>query len=89
MGTRHDQAAALASSASTPDCPQCGRPVVHTHRCPATPATSILHGPPAGWRDEVEAERRSSQLDAGDWEEGHLPLDPIADPPAPDRAPPP
>lgn len=89
MGIREHQAEAVTSPSSSPYCVQCGRPVVRNHRCPATPSTSRLQGPPAGWRDEVEEERRSAQLDHDeDWEEELLPLDPI-EPPRPEQLPPP
>lgn len=90
MGTRRDQAEAAASPASTPECVQCGRPVVRSHRCPATPQTSLLHGPPEGWRYEVETERRWAALDDDEaWQEEPLPLDPIEEPDRPPPPPPP
>ncbi|WP_162786785.1 hypothetical protein [Janibacter anophelis] len=82
MTTRRQQAESVTSVRSFASCPQCGAPVVRSHRCPATPRTSILHGPPVDWRDQVEAERRSARLDDDEaWEEQLLPLEPVDEPP--------
>lgn len=75
MTTRREQAEAVTSQRSAPTCPQCGRPVVRSHRCPATPASSILQGPPADWREQVEAERSTALHPSPQWEEQPLPLD--------------
>ena len=83
MTTRREQAEALTSHRSFPTCPQCGAPIVRSHRCPATPATSILHGPPADWRDQVEAERSAALDESPHWEEQLLPLEPVDDEPPP------
>lgn len=83
MTTRREQAESVTSQRSFPTCPQCGAPVVRSHRCSATPSTSILHGPPADWRDQVEAERSAALDDSPHWEEQLLPLDPLDDEPPP------
>lgn len=75
MTSRREQAESVTSQRSAPTCPQCGRPVVRSHRCPATPSTSILQGPPADWREQVEAERSAALDDSPHWEEQLLPLD--------------
>ncbi len=82
MGTRQDHAEAVTSPSSSPYCVQCGRPVVRNHRCPATPATSQLHGPPPDWREQVEAERStaSALAPSSRWEEEPLPFDDAPDP---------
>lgn len=83
MTTREEQAESVTSHRSIPRCPQCGAPVVRSHRCKATPSTTVLHGPPADWRDQVDAERSAALDDSPHWEEPFLPLDPLDDEPPP------
>lgn len=83
MTTRREQAESVTSLASVPTCPQCGAPIVRSHRCKATPSTTVLQGPPADWRELVEAERSTALHPSPHWEEPPLPLDDPAesDPP--------
>lgn len=75
MATRQDQADAVTSRSSSPNCVQCGRPLVRSHRCRATPSTTQLHGPPPDWREQVETERSTALTPSTKWEETPLPLE--------------